>query len=150
MRRKTLRSKKSVRHSKLSLDIMGSTDQKTLLVRLFLEMLNNIKLYHWKTHSFSQHKATDELHSKLSENVDTFVEVLLGKNESRVKLLNTNITLLDTDNLGEFKTRIYEYRTFLQDMTYKLDPKKDTDLLNIRDEMLGHLNQFLYLLTFDK
>ena len=146
LRRKTLRSKKSMKHSKLSLGKMGSS----LVVRLFLEMLNNIKLYHWKTHSFSQHKATDDLHSKLSENVDTFVEVLLGKDESRIKLIDTNITLLDTDNLGDFKTRIYEYRTFLQDMTYKLDAKKDTDLLNIRDEMLGHLNQFLYLLTFYK
>ena len=150
LRRKTLRSKKSVRHSKLSFIGTGGADNKSLIVRLFLEMLNNIKLYHWKTHSFAQHKATDDLHSKLSENVDTFVEVLLGKDESRVKLLDTNITLLDTDNLGDFKTRIYEYRTFLQDMTYKLDTKKDTDLLNIRDEMLGHLNQFLYLLTFDK
>jgi hypothetical protein len=26
----------------------------------------------------------------------------------------------------------------------------NTDLLNIRDEILGDLNQFLYLLTFDK
>jgi hypothetical protein len=28
------------------------------------------------------------------------------------------------------------------------DLKKDTDLLNVRDEILGHLNQFTYLLTF--
>ncbi len=28
-----------------------------------------------------------------------------------------------------------------------LDPKKDTDLFNIRDEMLGDLNQLLYLFT---
>jgi hypothetical protein len=28
-----------------------------------------------------------------------------------------------------------------------LDASKDSDLLNIRDEMLGHLNQFTYLLT---
>jgi len=27
------------------------------------------------------------------------------------------------------------------------DEKIDSDLLNIRDEMLGDLNQFLYLLT---
>lgn len=144
-RRKTIRSRRGAKSS-----IVYGNDKKSLIVRLFLEMLNTIKLYHWRTHSFAQHKATDELHSKLSENVDTFVEVLLGKDESRVKLLDTNIKLLDADNLGDFKARIYEYRTCLVDMTYKLDPKKDTDLLSIRDEMLGHLNQFLYLLTFDK
>jgi hypothetical protein len=26
----------------------------------------------------------------------------------------------------------------------------NTDLMNIRDEILGDLNQFLYLFTFDK
>jgi hypothetical protein len=30
----------------------------------------------------------------------------------------------------------------------KLDINKDTDLLNIRDEIVGELNQFLYLLRF--
>jgi hypothetical protein len=30
-----------------------------------------------------------------------------------------------------------------------LDEKTDSDLLNIRDEMLANINQFLYLLTFD-
>ncbi len=42
-------------------------------------MLNTIKLYHWKTTSYSEHKATDELHERLSGHIDTFVEVLLGK-----------------------------------------------------------------------
>ena len=32
-------------------------------------------------------------------------------------------------------------------LRYALDIK-DTDLLNIRDEILGKLNHFLYLLTF--
>jgi hypothetical protein len=36
----------------------------------FLEVLNMIKLYHWKTHSYATHKATDELSSKLHKNVD--------------------------------------------------------------------------------
>ena len=31
------------------------------IVCVFLEMLNMVKLYHWKTYSFSTHKATDEL-----------------------------------------------------------------------------------------
>ena len=30
------------------------------------------------------------------------------------------------------------------------DSKRDSDLLNVRDEILGDINQFLYLLTFDK
>jgi hypothetical protein len=33
-------------------------------------------------------------------------------------------------------------------MTDELDPS-DTDLLNIRDEMLGELNKFAYLITLE-
>ena len=33
----------------------------------FMEILMMIKLYHWKTHSYSTHKATDELYSKLND-----------------------------------------------------------------------------------
>ena len=32
-----------------------------------------IKLFHWKTHSYSTHKATDELYSKLNDDIDKFV-----------------------------------------------------------------------------
>jgi hypothetical protein len=36
---------------------------------------------------------------------------------------------------------------FLVDMTDQLNPRYDTDLLNLRDEMLGDINQLKYLLT---
>ena len=49
------------------------------IVKVFLEMLNMVKLYHWKTLSYSQHKATDELFEKLNKNIDRFIEVLIGK-----------------------------------------------------------------------
>ena len=55
-----------------------SAFQKEITV-VFLEMLLMIKLYHWKTTSYATHKATDELYSKLNENIDSFIEVLLGK-----------------------------------------------------------------------
>ena len=120
------------------------------IVRVFLEMLNNVKLYHWKTSSYSQHKATDELYERLNTNIDTFVEILLGKDETRIKLLKKQVDLLDTKNTHEFKSRMYEYREFLTEMNTIFDSKKDTDLLSVRDDILGDINQFLYLLTFNK
>lgn len=123
--------------------------KKSHIVKIFLEMLNMIKLYHWRTKSYSQHKATDELYSKLNEHIDKFVEVLLGKDQSRVKMMESRIDLLDIDNTRDLKERIFEYRDFLTDMNIYFDTKRDSDLLNIRDEILGDLNQFLYLLTFE-
>ena len=118
---------------------------------MFLQMLNTVKLYHWKTTSYAQHKATDELYSKLNESIDTFVETMLGKTGSRVNLTGTkSIALLDYTELSGFKKEVEMYKHFLINMgadTF-LKTAVNTDLLNIRDEILGHLNQFTYLLTF--
>lgn len=124
--------------------------EKSNIVRFFIEMLNTIKLYHWRTRSFAQHKATDELYSKLNENIDTFVEILLGKNQSRVIMMEQRINLYDAPTTMKLKDRIFEYREFLIDLNMQFDYKKDSDLLNVRDEILGNINQFLYLLSFDK
>ena len=47
-----------------------------------------------------------------------------------------------------FKKKVHKYRDFLVNMTSTFKKEKDIDLLNIRDEILGSINQFLYLLTF--
>ena len=118
----------------------------------FLEMLILVKLYHWKTYSYAQHKATDDLYSKLNENIDKFMEVLLGKTEKRTNLLKQpTISLIDLSSKEQLKNKINDFKVFLVNLT---DDKfimkmSNTDLLNIRDEILGDLNQFLYLLTLN-
>jgi DNA-binding ferritin-like protein len=117
------------------------------LVLMFLRMLNTVKLYHWKTSSYAQHKATDELYSNLNSSIDSFVEIMLGKNGSRVNLTSVkSIPLHDYTDLSDFKQEVDMYKEYLNDL--QVNTKKDTDLLNVRDEILGHLNQFTYLLTF--
>lgn len=116
------------------------------IVTMFLQMLNTVKLYHWKTSSYAQHKATDELYANLNLNIDTFVEIMLGKTGSRVNLTGQHsLPLLDYTNVGDFTREVNKYKTFLTNMQLS---SADTDLLNVRDEILGNLNQFTYLLTF--
>jgi len=121
---------------------------RSSIVRSFLQLLNLVKLYHWKTYVYSQHEATDQLYKRLNENIDKFIEVLLGKSESRIKMMEKKIELFDSKNKTEFKQHIYDYREFLIDMNNYFDKNKDSDILNIRDEILGDINQFLYLMTF--
>jgi DNA-binding ferritin-like protein len=121
------------------------------IVTMFLQMLNTVKLYHWKTSSYAQHKATDDLYSSLNESIDSFVEIMLGKNGSRVNLTGTkSIPLMDYTDLSNFKTEVEKYKAFLTGMGNDavLSLNINTDLLNIRDEILGQLNQFTYLITF--
>jgi len=141
-RRKSLKRKISRTVSSKKID-----NTKSHLVKIFLEMINMVKLYHWKTHSFSQHKATDELYTRLSDNIDRFLEVLMGKDQSRVHMLETKIDLLDPDSVKEFKTRIHQYRDFLENINIYFDKRSDSDLLSIRDDILADLNQFLYLMS---
>lgn len=111
-------------------------------------MRNQIKLYHWQTHSYARHKATDDVVNSLDENIDKFVEVYLGK-YGRSKLAGKNATI-HLENLTDKKavTFVKECIKILQTVLVKdLKPETDSDLLNIRDEMLSDLNQLLYLFT---
>jgi DNA-binding ferritin-like protein len=122
---------------------------KEELVNLLLKLLINVKVYHWKTKSYAIHKATDHLYEELNENIDRFVEILLGKEESRLNMKGKNIEILDCSSTEEFKKIIYNYRIILEKKINKyLIIESDTDLLTVRDEILGDLNQFLYLSTF--
>lgn len=117
----------------------------------FLEILNAVKLYHWKTYSYATHKATDELYGKLGKSIDKFIEVLLGKAQNRINLLGTkSIKLRDMKSPEEFKSVIQEYKNYLVNLNSNkaMNLMSNTDLFNIRDEILGDLNQFLYLYTF--
>jgi len=146
--RRRMKSRKTKRHHPRIHHI--NAGKKSQMVRMFLDMLNTVKLYHWKTRSYAQHKATDELYGRLNENIDKFVEVLLGKDESRISTMEKRMVSYDSQNQADFKKRIHAFREYLMEMHTCLDPAQDTDLLNIRDEIMGDINQFLYLMTFDK
>ena len=115
-----------------------------ILILFFLCMLNTIKLYHWKTTSYSQHKATDSLYENLNSNIDKFIEVYLGKNP-RVDLTKIkSIPLNDFNSSQDFKKNILNYKKYLLSISFS---HEDSDLLTIRDEILININQFLYLMT---
>jgi hypothetical protein len=120
-------------------------------ITMMLESLTMIKLYHWKTHSFAGHKATDDLYATLNGHMDNFVEVLMGKMAgTRANFLSTkSIKLVDLSNKKQLIGRVNAIKASLSGMEKSIPMLNATDLLNIRDEILGDLNKFLYLLTLD-
>jgi DNA-binding ferritin-like protein len=124
--------------------------QKEIAV-VFLEMLMMVKLFHWKTSSYATHKATDELYTKLNANIDSFIEILLGKSGSRIDLMsNKQIKLIDLSNQEALKKEVEAFKGYLVSLNDNkaMLSMSNTDLFNIRDTILGDMNQFLYLLTF--
>lgn len=126
--------------------------QKEIAV-IFLEMLMMVKLFHWKTTSYATHKATDELYTKLNTNIDAFIEILLGKSGSRIDLMSNHerkFKLVDLSSQESFKREIEAFKGYLVSLNENkaMLSMSNTDLFNIRDTILGDLNQLLYLLTF--
>ena len=117
------------------------------IAETFLHILNLVKLYHWNTHLYPEHKATDELYSHLNEHVDKFVEVMLGKAGGRIPEAVVPVTS-SLSGSTDLRKKMDEFKSWLSDMNKVWDPVQDSDLLNIRDEILADVNQFTYLLTF--
>ena len=117
-------------------------------VNFFFTLREQIKLYHWQTKSFARHKATDDVIVALDESIDTFVETYMGK-YGRPKMTTRN-NVVRVRNLSESSILVFiksAIRTLEGPLVAGLDPKRDTDLFNVRDEMLGELNKLLYLFT---
>jgi DNA-binding ferritin-like protein len=118
-------------------------------VKFFFELQNTIKLYHWNTTSFARHKGADDLVESVIDLSDKFMEVYMGKygrpNKSSSKTIAYSIKHYTDKEIVEYiKTSIKT----LDNLSQQISPK-DTDLLNIRDEVLGKLNQTLYLFTLN-
>ena len=127
----------------------GNGNGKNNVVVFFLTMLNTIKMYHWQTFSYPQHKATDDLYASIGDLTDKFVEVLLGKSHSRFTLPKSFTLKVDNyTNINKLVSQVEQYKKMLVNIeSYLPRGMSNTDLLNIRDELLGDLNKFLYLLT---
>lgn len=110
-----------------------------------LAMQNQLRVFHWQTNSYAQHKAFGKAYEALDGFIDSFVEVYQGKKGIQVPSNGLKIKLENLDSKPE--DMIDVFIDFLTDeLCEDLDEKKDSDLCNIRDEMLAVLNQTKYLL----
>jgi len=115
------------------------------LISPFLKIQQQLRIFHWQTESYAQHKAFGKAYEALDDLIDTFVETYIGKYGKVKAKLTYSIEL---DNLTDsYMTYINDYITYLLSLNNELDSSKDSDLLNIRDEMLTVLNRLKYLLS---
>ena len=116
-------------------------------VYFFFQMRNQIKLYHWQTKSYSRHKATDGVIDALDEHIDKYVEVYMGKyGRPRLTARTNTIKLQNMSEATIVKFIKACINVLSNDLTRGLK-STDTDLLNLRDEMLAELDQLLYLFS---
>jgi DNA-binding ferritin-like protein len=116
------------------------------IIKTILNFQNELRLHHWGTKSYAAHKALGKAYESIDALLDTFAEIYmgaLGKEElKQISELQLN---------GPYRTTANQVLNSFEDYLMNELPKEiddsQTELLNIRDEMLGVVQQTKYLLT---
>ncbi len=121
----------------------------TEIIKFFFTLENTLKLYHWSTKSYSRHISSDNLFNNIISTSDKFMETYQGKygkiNIGLDFIINSKVL-----NDNEIIAFLNEAKIWLQNIVRNnILNENDTDLLNIRDDLLGNINQTLYLFTFN-
>ena len=124
-----------------------ATPQKILndiMKLLFSTQIIN-KLYHLNTTSFARHKASDAFDDSILSHIDKFAEVYIGryKVKPQITSLKLETSYLTDDGIKEM---LADLRKYLESYNSLFN---DSDLLNIRDELLADINKTLYLFNLN-
>lgn len=117
------------------------------LVSSMLEFQNQVKIFHWQTYGYAEHQSLGSLYDNLSGFIDEFVEVFMGKYGRVLAKESFVLTLKNYKDLSPTQAIDIFINYLINDVPQMLDSAKDTDLLNIRDEILASCNKTKYLLT---
>ena len=117
-------------------------------VKFLLEAQTQFKIMHWQTKGYARHNAFGMIYDTLSDLIDKFVEEAMGKYGRFV--LEEEDKTIQLQNLSEIngKAMINTIAQSLVQFTDEFDAT-DTNLLNVRDEMLGSVYKLSYLLTLE-
>ena len=112
-----------------------------------VQFQQQLRVFHWQTDSYAQHKAFGKAYEALDGLIDGFIENFMGK-YGKLEAEGGKYDI-ELHNLKDAKvdTVLNEFLDYLDTFNDELDEKKDTDLLNIRDEIKGEVNTLKYLLT---
>jgi hypothetical protein len=117
-----------------------------MIVTNLLTLHNQLKIHHWQTKSYAEHQALGGAYDEFSDLIDEFIEVFMGKYGRIESRDGFKIELSNYKDLSamDFCDKYIDY--LINELPKGLE-STDTDMLNIRDEMLGQLNKLKYLLT---
>lgn len=123
-----------------------SVEGASVIVEYLLAMYDTLKLYHWSTTSFARHSATDELVQEVLKTTDRLVEVYLGRYGRPVYPTGLTMRIRQLSDV-EAVAQLREYGRWLKTDFLATVKANDTDILNLRDELMSSLHQALYRYT---
>lgn len=122
----------------------------------FFTFIIYIKMLHWQTDSYAQHRTTDSLLITIDPLFDQFMETLQGDLGEKVNISSPlNIVINNMSNLSSRNILDYlsKFESFLsKDLDTIINSqgiKNRSALLNIRDEILGQVQKTKYFISFN-
>lgn len=112
------------------------------MIQEFLQFQVLLRLYHWSTKSYPRHIASGSLYEKLDVLMDKFIETAQGGSRTgRIQYKPFRLTAKALNDQTATKL-LQKFAAFLSELSLK-----SHDLKNLRDEMLGEVEQTLYLFS---
>ncbi len=124
---------------------MNSQEYVNYITKIFFTIKFINKLYHWNTTSYPRHIASDRFDDVLESLVDKFMEVFIGRYQIKPLIHKLQIEDVYLNDKG-IETAYKQVRDVLLEMQKYI---LDSDLLNIRDELVAEINKNLYLFTLN-
>lgn len=119
---------------------------KELVIRELVKVQTQFKFLHWQTKSYSEHITFGKLYDDLSDLIDELVEVWMGKKGRPEFDPEFTISIKDIEYVN-YTELMDDFLEFLVSFVDSLDPEYDSDLINLRDEIMALINKGKYLLT---
>ena len=115
-----------------------------------INVLPQIKFWHWQTEEHAVHVALGDLYDQLSELLDTIVEAWQGKTQTRITVKHNGSAWQPSDwesaeTAATFVSRLIENTVEEINELKKLDSYGD--IINLLEELNGVLAKSMYLLT---
>ena len=116
--------------------------------KLCMNLLNHqivLKLFHFQTETYGAHKASDAYLEKYANNMDRFLEVAQGiYGKVTLNKYAVSGSSHTNENINKhLNGMIIYFKNKIDDIL-----GENTELINLRDELLSELEQLKYLLTF--
>ncbi len=115
--------------------------------QIFLYLLTQTKIYHWQTKNYNKHVSAGKYYEAIEPLIDQFIETYQGR-YGQIFYDRFNVSFGNISD-SEMMTILDQFKVFLVSDIPKIISPNDTDLFNIRDEILGETNHVIYFLRLN-
>jgi DNA-binding ferritin-like protein len=115
------------------------------IISPLIQFQQQLRIFHWQTSSYAQHQAFGSAYEELDDLVDSFVEKYMGTYGRSKPIASFHIILEPLASNEIIDITIDDFVDYLKEMDNEIP--SDTELLNIRDEILGEVRELKYQLS---